>query len=161
MEQEQPAQDSVHERLTNFFNPPEVATEDATEVETAPVETAEVPVETEAEGPEDDSEEFDVDGTVYRLPKELKAKVSEWKESGLRQADYTRKTQELADIHRQAQAMAEAIQHRNTFETETHKEREELSRVTGDLEKYKSVDWQNLDVDTYIKLKGRRSEPSS
>jgi HD-GYP domain-containing protein (c-di-GMP phosphodiesterase class II) len=112
--------------------------------------------ETPTEQVEDDgTEELDVDGSIYRLPKELKAKVSEWKAGSLMREDYTRKTQDLADLHRQAQTMAEAISLRQQFDTEVSKDREELSKVTSTLEQYKQIDWQNIEVENYIKLRGQ------
>lgn len=154
MDTEQPQTDSdPTQRLAAFFNP----TPEAAKVETAApeaTETEETP-ETQPEEADDGNDDFDVDGTVYRIPKDLKAKVSEWKDGHLRTQDYTRKTQELADITRQAQLMAETIQHRQLLDTETAKEREELAKVSADLQRYKEVDWSNLEVETYVKLKGQ------
>jgi hypothetical protein len=156
MATEQPtgSEPSIESRMAAIFNPaPEVAVADEQTTEAS----EEVPQETETpEQPEDDgTEEFDVDGIGYRLPKELKAKVSEWKEGSLRREDYTRKTQELADLTRQAQLAAEAIQTRQTFEQEIASERTELNRVQADLDRYKQVDWSSLEVENYIKLRGQ------
>jgi hypothetical protein len=160
LDTEQTSQDSepVEARLAAYFSAtPEVAKPEpaaAPEVQTAETETDE-PEQPEAAPEDDGNDDFDVDGNVYRIPRELKAKVSEWKEGHLRTQDYTRKTQELADITRQAQLMAETIQHRQALDTETTKEREELAKVSADLQRYKEVDWSNLEVETYVKLKGQ------
>jgi hypothetical protein len=161
LEPEQTTQDSepVEARLAAYFSAtPEVAKPEpaATEPVQAETDNATNDDEQPEAAPEDDgNDDFDVDGNVYRIPRELKAKVSEWKEGHLRTQDYTRKTQELADLHRHAQLMAETIQHRQALDTETTKEREELSKVSADLQRYKEVDWSNLEVETYVKLKGQ------
>lgn len=53
---------------------------------------------------EDDGEEsyFDIDGEEITL-----SQIKEWKDSGLRQSDYTRKTQDLADQRKSYEAKAE------------------------------------------------------
>jgi hypothetical protein len=161
LDTEQTSQDSepVEQRLAAYFSAtPEVAKPEpaATEPVQAETETATNDDEQPEAAPEDDGhDDFEADGKVYRIDRELKAKVSEWKEGHLRTQDYTRKTQELADITRQAQLMAETIQHRQALDTETTKEREELSKVSADLQRYKEVDWSNLEVETYVKLKGQ------
>jgi len=154
---EQPvAESNPEQRLAALFGKPEAAPQTVEpEAPQASNDAPEAEVE-EPEVPEDDgNDDVDLDGLTLRVPKEAKAKIEEYKQGKLRQDDYTRKTQELADITRQNQAVAEAISLRQAFDKETTKEREELSRITADLERYKAVDWQNLDVDTYIKLKGQ------
>lgn len=131
-----------------------LAPEAAPEPEVVPQETAETD-EPQAEVPEDDSEDFDLDGSVVRIPKDLKPKLQDLKDGYLRREDYTRKTQELADLHRQAQLVAETLTQRQQFENEVSKERGELAKITADLDRYKAVDWSSLEVNDYIKLKGQ------
>jgi hypothetical protein len=74
------------------------------DVEAEVFEEAEAEPEVEAEEAEDDRSgwgEIEVDGEVYLTPPALKSAF-------LRQADYTRKTQELADRRRAAEAEHEA-----------------------------------------------------
>lgn len=151
-EQSSDSDPAILNRLVAVFNPEPEA---ATEAEAAPAEeTPEEPQPTEEASPSD-TEDLDVDGQIYKVPPSLKAKVSEWKEGSLRREDYTRKTQELADLTRQAQLAAEAIQTRQAFEQEISTERTELNRVQADIERYKAVDWSSLDVETYVKLRGQ------
>jgi hypothetical protein len=156
LEPEQTSQDSepVEARLAAYFSAtPEVAKPEPAATEPVQAETETNDDEQPEAAPEDDgNDDFDVDGNVYRIPRELKAKVSEWKEGHLRTQDYTRKTQELADITRQAQLMAETIQHRQQIDRETESERGELIKVRADLDQYKKVDWNSLDSDTIQKL---------
>lgn len=159
METEQADASDVQTRLSNFFAQPEVATEEAPQAE-APQETAETPQEVpqESEVVEDDLDELDLDGEIYKVPKALKAKAQEWKDGYLRREDYTRKTQELADLHRQAQFMAEALQQRQAFEKAVSTEANEMARVQAELERYKAVDWGNLEVQDYIKVKHQQDQ---
>lgn len=159
---EQTATDSPETRLSNYFQaelgdaPAPKAAPPSPLQEAAPQEAQTTESEVEPQVPEDDGhEDFEVEGATYRIPRELKGQVAEWRDGYLRRDDYTKKTQHLADITRQAQALAETIQFRQAFESETQKDREELAAVTADLNRYKAVDWSNLEVETYIKLKGQ------
>jgi hypothetical protein len=152
-EQAEASEASIEQRMSALFS---VKPEAAPESEPEPtVETTEEVTSEEPEQSEDNSEDLDVDGNIYKVPKELKAKVSEWKEASLRREDYTRKTQTLADLQRQTQLVAEAVEQRNQFEKEISTERNELLKVQSDIERYKAVDWSSLDVDNYIKLRGQ------
>ena len=146
---------SVEDRLTAFFQPPEVAKE--APVEAQAEETTQETVE-EPEAPvEDDAEEFEVDGETYRLPKTLKSKVAEWREGQLRQDDYTRKTQELAEMRKQVAMIAEAAQQRDQFEASIKNERAEMERIKSQLEGFKNLDWNALDADVLNRVAVQRS----
>ncbi len=142
---------SVDERLANFFSAPEAAPENEETAE-APQADEEPAEQTEAA---EEGEDFEVDGEQYKLPPALKAKVTEWREGALRREDYTRKTQEVSELHRQVAAMSEAANASNHFEQSIADEKGELARVKHQLEAYKGLDWQNLEVEQYIKLKGQ------
>lgn len=98
--------------------------------------------EQDAEGSEEGSQEpeyaeIEYEGKKYQVPPELKDAV-------LRQADYTRKTQEVAELRKQAEAFkAEA-------ETVRQASQEELgARATAinldsQLQQYQNVDWRAL-----------------
>ena len=156
MSTEQTQVDSdVDTRMSAFFGgAPEVAPEP--EADTAePTQQAE---EATTEAPEQDTpdyETFDVDGVEYQLPPELKAKVAEWKDGYTRREDYTRKTQEAAELHRQAQTITQMAQEQQTFEKSVETERTELNQLQYQLAQYKGIDWTTLDTDQYIRLKGQ------
>ena len=110
---------------------------------------AETPAEPNAQGEGDDAPESDADAdetvtvVIDGKPVELtKAQIAEAHKSGLRQADYTKKTQEIAE-------------QRKTAEAETAKAREERTRYADGLQKAASlleaqlqeqqqIDWQKL-----------------
>lgn len=122
----------------------------------APEADTDEPEAEESETVEDDgTEPFEIDGVEYRLPKDLKAKVSEWRDGSLRQGDYTSKTQELAEMRKHVAAIAETTKARQEFESSVADETQELSRIKGQLAQYKSVDWGSLSVDDYVRFKGQ------
>jgi hypothetical protein len=71
----------------------------------------------------------------------------------MRSKDYTQKTQELAELRKQA---AVSVQHQQAvaqFQQAVAGEQAELARLHGDLAKYKALNWGDLDVETYIKAR--------
>lgn len=163
MATEQSAPDSAtpEQRLATYFgqgtDTPAAPTQAGGETAPAPTDgDDEQPQPEQAEGlldgAEDDTEEFDVDGAVYRLPRELKEKVQEWKEGALRREDYTRKTQEVAALHKHVSLVAEAANVREQFDKSVAAEREARARLQSQLDEYKRVNWGDLDVDVAQKL---------
>lgn len=90
---------------------------------------------------EDDSEDVEHDGKTYRLPKAIK-------DSLLRQADYTRKTQEAAEMRRSAESDAQAAQaERNRLSSMNDEEiqaRGQKALYEKELQGYQNVNWQQL-----------------
>lgn len=89
----------------------------------------------EGQAAEDDGEDIEHDGKTYRVPKELK-------ESFLRQADYTRKTQELADNRRALEAQQARVQQQERWAHEHTQEIGQLVAIDGRLQQYANVNWQ-------------------
>lgn len=89
--------------------------------------------EAEAE-PEDDTEEIDHDGQKFRIPKALK-------DSFLRQADYTRKTQEVAEERRTVAAERERIAQQAEIHAATMEGRVKLAVLDQQLEQLNTMDW--------------------
>ena len=85
-------------------------------------------------GQEEELEEIEYSGAKYRVPKAVKPAI-------MMQADYTRKTQEVAEQRRAFEAEREAF----TKETEARraflKEEGQLSVMDDTLEQYQRVDW--------------------
>ena len=84
--------------------------------------------------PEDDLEEFDWEGKKIKGPKGLKDGV-------LRQADYTRKTQEIAETRRQLEERAQHIEQQSKASDEEMNARAALMSIDSDIKSYESVDW--------------------
>jgi len=119
--------------------------EDSTELP-EPEDTAEGVTDSEdAEGEEldneqsDDSEEEEVEyeGKHYKVPKELK-------EALLRQADYTRKTQEVAEVRKQVEAQQARMDAERQF-TQAHiRDVARIEALDQQLAQYGQVNWDAL-----------------
>ena len=88
-------------------------------------------LEEEQSEPEEENEEIEHDGKKFKIPKELK-------ESFLRQADYTRKTQELAELRRAVEAEKAQVTQTNQAVLQG---RARLMAVDEALQQYSKVDW--------------------
>lgn len=97
---------------------------------TEPVEGEEI----ETSAPDEDLEEFDWDGKKVKGPKGLKDGV-------LRQADYTRKTQEIAETRRELDERAQRIEQQSKAGEEEMNARAALISIDSDLKSYENVDW--------------------
>ena len=106
--------------------------------ETETVDTPEDGTETVTEGLlEPEFADVEYDGKTYQVPPELK-------EAFLRQQDYTRKTQEVAEIRKQAEAYrAEAEQVRSASQEELSA-RATAFNLDSQLQQYANVDWRAL-----------------
>lgn len=119
----------------------EIPVAEETQEETQVTEEVDAePQETEAtdEAPEDDDiEEVDYEGQKYAVPKEIKAAL-------MRQADYTRKTQEVAEQRKVFEA------HKTSFEQTIEVQKQNLAgyaqlmAIDGQLNQYANVDWNAL-----------------
>jgi hypothetical protein len=134
-EQSQP--DSVIDRLESMLgNDPETPTEEApADPENAQAEGDDAPAEAEPETPADsESVEVEFEGKTYKLPPELKDAV-------LRQADYTRKTQEVAEERKALMAERELAQATQAFQKEHAKDISEIQALDHQLAQYNAVNW--------------------
>ncbi|NBV79042.1 MAG: hypothetical protein EBR62_04170 [Verrucomicrobia bacterium] len=111
---------------------PEVDADSYSDGDTSEAETDGAP---EDEGqPEDDTEEVDWEGAKYRIPKALKPGL-------LMQADYTRKTQELAEQRRTVEQHAQALTQQAELQQATLEHRVNLRTVEQQLAQFQNTDW--------------------
>lgn len=85
-----------------------------------------------AEAPE--TFELELDGAVHTLPAALKGAV-------LRQADYTRKTQELAGHRRTLEADRQLLDERSRVHEGASRDRLRLAALDHQIEEFEGVDW--------------------
>jgi hypothetical protein len=90
---------------------------------------------TDAEPGADDSFELELDGEVHTLPGALKGAF-------LRQADYTRKTQELAEHRRALAAEREAVAQEAAMHRGAGADRIRLAAMEHQLGEFADVDWE-------------------
>ncbi|WP_397420450.1 hypothetical protein [Phenylobacterium sp.] len=79
--------------------------------------------------------ELELDGQVHTLPAALKGAV-------LRQADYTRKTQELAEHRRALEAEREALAARVNAHQGASRDEQRLAALDEQIEDFQAVDWE-------------------
>lgn len=94
-------------------------------------------VESAADEGGDDSEEIEFEGKAYKVPKELKGAL-------LRQADYTQKTQEVAEQRRAVEERAQALQMQERLMSQTLEQRVELHSLQKQIAQFEQIDWQSL-----------------
>ena len=81
--------------------------------------------------PEDDTEEVDLDGVKHRIPKALKGAF-------LMQADYTRKTQEIAEQRRE---LGERLAQQSQVSEQIVQAKARVVMVEQQLADYETIDW--------------------
>jgi hypothetical protein len=85
--------------------------------------------------PVDDSEEIEHDGQKYRVPKALK-------DSFLRQSDYTRKTQEVAEQRKALEQQQKQLAQQAESQQAHIKDVAKLVAMDDQLSEWSKVDWQ-------------------
>ena len=86
---------------------------------------------------EDDSEEVEIEGKSYKVPKELKDMV-------LMHKDYTQKTQAVAEQRRVFEERAQNLEQRERVMSQTFEKAVEFREVQNRLTQYEQIDWQGL-----------------
>lgn len=112
-------------------------TEEEVETESADDE-GEEPAE-----PEEELEEFDWNGKQVKGPKGLKDGL-------MMQADYTRKTQEVAATKRELEQRAAALDQQFKAADEELDLRASLKAIDAGIQQYANVDWQKLESDDIV-----------
>ena len=101
-----------------------------------------------------ESEEIEYEGKAYKVPKELK-------DAFLRQADYTRKTQEVAEVRKTVEDRAQFLEAKEVLLGQAYQEATELRAIQMQLEQFDSLDWARLaeaDMQQAYKLDLQRQE---
>lgn len=115
---------------------PVQAADDAEEAPDDAVEATEE-VEASAEEVSDDAEEVEYEGKAYKLPKELKAAL-------LRQSDYTKKTQEVAETRRFLEAQQQKLEIESKFQEKHADKVTEYHALNRQLQQFANIDWAKL-----------------
>jgi hypothetical protein len=111
---------------------PEAEAEDATD---------EAESQDSQEQPADEVEEVEVDGKKHRVPKAI-AEIVAKRDSF--QADYTRKTQEVAEKKRAVEDKEQFLEARTQFLTVAGQELAELQALQKQFAQFQTVDWNAL-----------------
>lgn len=88
-----------------------------------------------AETVEEDSEEVEYEGAKHKVPKALKDAI-------MRHADYTKKTQEVAEHRKAVEARETALENQAKAQQEYIQEYATLVATSNQIAQYDKVDWQ-------------------
>lgn len=142
---------SVEDRMANFLaqqdEPEQEEAEQPTEQENSEEATEAEAVDTQeeeteqVEATEEEAEpelvEVAVDGELYEVPPALKDKI-------MLQADYTRKTQEVAEQRKQVEQAQAQLQQAAQMQQQSLAEYAQLVALDNQLQAYNNVDWNAL-----------------
>jgi len=120
--------------------PPEGQTEEAAETTTEVATDAASETAKTEPAKEPEHYEFEFNGAKYQVPPELK----ELHEGYQRQQDYTKKTQETAEMRRSAELMMQQANTQMALRQALEPHLEELIVVNKQLKLYQQVDWNQL-----------------
>lgn len=122
---------------------PQLETEQAAgaEVETEQTEADDTESEETTPQQDDDSEEFEVGEHKVKLPKAI---AEELRKERMLKADYTRKTQAVAEERRALEARKSEIDQHATAQREYIADLAKLHNVDEQLQSYQKVDWDRL-----------------
>ena len=108
-------------------------------IESESLETDETDQDSEqSDEPADDSEEVEYEGEKFKVPAKLKDAL-------LRQADYTRKTQEVAEVRRQAEAERQLFEQQKQFHFANMQEVARVIAIDQQLQEYQKLNWYELE----------------
>lgn len=121
---------------------PEVATEAPDEAQLLAALEPEVLPEEGEEGtePEIELDEVEYEGKQYKVPKDLKEAV-------MRHADYTRKTQEVAEQRRALEAQQLRFQQAAQIQQQLQTEAAQIQVLQSRLQQFEGVDWTRFSED--------------
>lgn len=117
--------------------PEDVDAEEEVEAEEPAEESEESESSEEPTEAESAADEVEYEGKTYKLPKELK-------EALLRQSDYTRKTQEVAEARRTVEERQKVVELREKFHQVHFAKVVEAQSVQTQLQQYAQVNWAEL-----------------
>lgn len=130
--------------IGNLIDPPEVKAPAAEKVQepAEPAAEPEVTAEAETTEPETEATEDDPTVTIKIDGKDVEVKLSELKNGYQRQADYTRKTMEVAEQRKAAEAeKSKALQERQAYAENLQRMQIQLE---GALQEQQKTDWERL-----------------
>jgi hypothetical protein len=117
----------------------------------APIDTAPVVDLEESEAPDTDLEEVEHEGEKYRIPKKLKSAM-------MFQADYTRKTQEIAEMRKALAAERRQVQEQAKHSASQFDDVVALRHADKMIEQYNRLDWNALEREDFVQAQARFRE---
>ena len=144
MDDTNPQEVSAESQLEGIFakaygeaEPEEPETDEPESKDEPEAEEEETEDKPEEQTEEDDSEEVEFEGKQYKLPKELKDAL-------LRQADYTRKTQDVASKRRELEEREQFLQVQEQIRGVALDKIAEVRALQQQMAEYEKLDWARL-----------------
>lgn len=134
---------AMEERVLDLIDPAhrdnDKEEEEAKPEAEAQQDSQEQPEEQKAEGEEKlpEAEDIEFEGKQYKVPPELKDAL-------LRQSDYTRKTQEVAEAKKAAEALTQQLQKQAELQKASAKVLGKIASLDDQIAQYEKVDWNSL-----------------
>lgn len=135
-------------KIESMFNPSvetpaeePVETPEEPEQETVQAEGQETEATEQAESTQSQSKdevEVEIDGEVFLMPKKIADSIE-------RHADYTRKTQDLAEMRRAVSAEREAATLEKAFTDAVRQEQQELAALEAAIAQFKQLNWSAVE----------------
>lgn len=117
---------------------PEATTEEVTDVDN------DVDADVTEDDSEEELEEIEFNGKKYAVSKDMK-------DAFMRQDDYTRKTQEVAETRRQLEQAHKAFQERVEIQQRNLQGYAQVAAIDSQLQQYQQVDWNSLSDEDPVK----------
>lgn len=141
------------DKIAGLFGPADEPIPNEAPPETPPGEEpppaeagAEPGSETPPAQPKDKEVEVEIDGEVYLVPEKISHRF-------IQHADYTRKTQDIAELRRVTTAQGEAYAAEKQFEQAVAPERRQAAILEAQIESFKTVDWSKYEAGDLMKLR--------
>lgn len=104
------------------------------------------PGEAPPQEPKEKEVEVEIDGEIYLVPEKISHRF-------IQHADYTRKTQDIAELRRVTTAEREVYAAEKQFEQAVAAERKQAALLDAQIEQFKTVDWSKYEAGDLMKLR--------
>lgn len=143
--------------FTKGSKPAEPEEQDAPEADKPEAEEVETD-QPEAEEPEDEWEDVDLDGEPLKVPKTQAEKLKQALSERLMQADYTRKTQEVAERKRAIELQEQRVQLMAQAQGILGQKQAEIIAAAQQLQQFEQVNWNQLTAEEAYPLIVKRDQ---
>lgn len=116
--------------------------------ETAEVETQEAEAGGEVTPQQPEEVEVDIEGEKYLVPKKISDRF-------IQHADYTRKTQDLAEMRRVAAAEREVATVESAFRQAVSQETQQLALLDAQIAQYSQVNWGQMETQDLLRTRAQ------
>lgn len=151
---------SLEERMALALGDQPTAFGATNEPETAPVEaeaTDETPDEASPSADETPDQPDGTEGADNLVEVEFEGKLRkvepEIKDALMRQADYTRKTMELAEHRKMFQQQQQQAVLQEAFQKESAPDTAALAKLEAQIDQFKQMNWAEMDTDTIVRAR--------